>query len=61
LSERYIAEQVARVSDGIDLTTKMLQRSRKQIVKSLDILRASKVPMAWHPEASRKIKELGND
>jgi hypothetical protein len=48
--ELCIVEQLGRVSAGTDLTTKMLQRSREKIAKSLDILRSSEVPKVWHPE-----------
>ena len=51
LLELYIAEQLRRVSAGTDVTTEMLQRSREQIAKSLDILGSTEVPKLWHPKA----------
>jgi hypothetical protein len=50
LQELYVAEQFGRVTAGTDLTTEMLQRSREQIAKSLDILRSTEVAKVWHPE-----------
>jgi hypothetical protein len=61
LLERYIAEQLSHVYAEIDLTTEMLQRSREQIAKSVDILRSTEVPKVWHPEppASAPIAKIG--
>ena len=50
LLELCIVGQLGRAGAATDLTTKMLQRSREQIAKSLDILRPCEVPKVWHPE-----------